>query len=255
MAGSEMKYVGVDGATCGWFSVGLDDDAGFEVKVFEEFAELVKHYSNACLILIDMPIGLEKNGLGKREADGEAQRIMGRRNGTVFYPPSREYARQLDGLKHKEAKEKASSWKQGWKGFAQAISIVPKIIEVDKVIRPYAKGKLPKIRETHPEICFWALNGKQTISHGKAKSKGRRKRIKVLMDCESQTKDILYSSETAKSIFNNDVATHDILDALVAAVTAKLGCQPGSGWKLKTLPSKPPKDSKCLPMEMVYVEP
>jgi predicted RNase H-like nuclease len=43
------------------------------------------------------------------------------------------------------------------------------------------------------------------------------------------------------------VAGDDILNALVAAVTAYLGKQ-----SLLTLPEKPADDLRCLPMEMVY---
>ena len=57
MAGSRMKYVWVDGSTGGWFSVGLDDGDGFCVKKHEKFEDVVKFYTNACLILVDMPIG------------------------------------------------------------------------------------------------------------------------------------------------------------------------------------------------------
>ena len=41
----------------GWFSVGLDDGSGFCVKKHEKFEDVVKFYPNACLILVDMPIG------------------------------------------------------------------------------------------------------------------------------------------------------------------------------------------------------
>ena len=254
MAGGEIKYVGVDGCPGGWFSVGLGDGCNFEVELFPSFSELVGYYSDAKLILVDMPIGLKERGLGKRAADCEAQKIMGRRNATVFYPPSREYTCQLDGLKYEEAKKKATSWKDGWKGFAQAVAITPKIIEVDKVIKSCANVKFPQIRETHPEICFWALNRRQIMSHNKTTTKGKCERIEVLMDCETQTKEILYSPETAKYLFNDDVAPDDILDALAAAITAKIAWQQYSG-NPPTLPAEPQPDCKYLPMEMVYAEP
>ena len=46
------------------------------------------------------------------------------------------------------------------------------------------------------------------------------------------------------------VAKDDILDALVAAVTARVDHD-----RLKTIPDCPPKDCKGLPMEMVYYKP
>ena len=45
-----------------------------------------------------------------------------------------------------------------------------------------------------------------------------------------------------------DVARDDILDALVASLTAKLSFEEG----LKSVPQNPGRDSKDLPMQMVY---
>ena len=58
MLKSEMKYVGVDVCVGGWLGVGLDNGRGHEVKGFMEFADLVAYFSDACFILVDMPIGL-----------------------------------------------------------------------------------------------------------------------------------------------------------------------------------------------------
>ena len=71
MTKSKSKYVGVDGCPCGWVSIGLDDNGGYEVKGFMEFKDLVDYYSDASLILVDVPIGLVENGLGKRAAEGK----------------------------------------------------------------------------------------------------------------------------------------------------------------------------------------
>ena len=52
--------------------------------------------------------------------------------------------------------------------------------------------------------------------------------------------------------FDKEQASRDdILDALAAAITAKIGDKGG----YKTLPENPPKDSKGLTMEMVYAIP
>ena len=47
-----------------------------------------------------------------------------------------------------------------------------------------------------------------------------------------------------------DATDDDILDALVAAVTVKIGRE-----RYQTLPPNPCKDSRGLPMEMVYYKP
>lgn len=62
-----------------------------------------------------------------------------------------------------------------------------------------------------------------------------------------------YSTEPA-STPGKKVARDDILDALAAAVTAKLGLGCPDNYQLRTLPECPPRDCKDLRMEMVYVE-
>ena len=58
----QSKYVGVDGCPYGWFSVGLDDRGEWEGKTFLAFGDLLTHYANASLILVDIPIGLPEKG-------------------------------------------------------------------------------------------------------------------------------------------------------------------------------------------------
>ena len=70
-----MRFVGVDGCKGGWFSVGLDQN-GYDFGMFREFAELLPHYQDAELILVDIPIGLPQGNCG-RKCDGEARRKLG----------------------------------------------------------------------------------------------------------------------------------------------------------------------------------
>ena len=58
---------------------------------------------------------------------------------------------------------------------------------------------------------------------------------------------VRYISEACRRFVGGGVAKDDILDALVAAVTARCGHD-----RLQTIPNCPPKDCKGLPMEMVY---
>ena len=263
---SESRYVGVDGCKAGWVSIGLDDGDCYEVEVFTKFHELASYYSKACVILVDIPIGLVENGLGKRVADSKAEGKMGRRNGSIFHPPSRERAYQLARLTYEDSSQlaKDKAWQDGWKGFAQVLGIISKIVEVDHVMTG-CKRPL-NVREVHPEICFWALNEKEALSHSK-KAKGSigvKERLEILKCHETKSEEIyehalaleMYDCTRQKyrRYFRKEIARDDILDALVAAVTAKLGCQDNNDYTLKTLPPWPPRDSKDLPMEMVYAE-
>ena len=263
MAEGTIKYVGVDGATCGWFSVGLDDDSGCEVRSFPTFSGLVDYYSNAELILVDMPIGLLESGKddrgcgSERCCDKEARKKLTRRSGSVFPVPTRLVVHAI--IEQNLTFEKAMACAQSnmGKGISkQTYYISPKIAEVDNVVACRDQNASPQIREVHPEICFWAFNSNQDMSHSKNESRevGIRERLEVLQNIEvkfnyiKKTRDIY---EEALSRFRrNQVSRDDIVDALVAAVTAKIVCkQPSNLGAIKS----PDPDSKCLPMEMVYV--
>ena len=108
----------------------------------------------------------------------------------------------------------------------------PKIHEVDKVMLARGEGAKPLVREVHPELCFWALNGRQSIEWGKKKREGTAERLHVLQCIEPRAEEIF--DESISCFRRKDVAKDDILDALAAAVTAY-----ASQGKLQTIPEVP----------------
>ena len=247
------EYVGVDGCRSGWFSVGFDSQGCYELKVFPAFSELLAYYRDAKLVLVDIPIGLME-GPGRRECDGKARKVLKGRSSSVFPVPTRQTVRQVALSPEdycNEAYRAASEIERRYanRGISkQTFAISHKIAQVDEVMLRYGTRATPSVREIHPEVCFWALNKENAMSHRKKVRKGREERIGVLECIEPRTQAIF---EKACSIFlRKCVGKDDILDALVAAVTARLGHD-----RLKTIPDCPPKDAKCLPMEMVYYKP
>ena len=116
------KFVGVDGCKAGWFSVGLDRD-GFEAKVFCTFSDLLAHYRDAKLILVDIPIGLPE-GKGGRDCDREAREKLGRpRASSVFPTPTRQTVQQASRApKDYEGLPSASRRKSLGRGLASRLS-------------------------------------------------------------------------------------------------------------------------------------
>ena len=249
MTESDAMYVGVDGCKGGWFSVGLDDNDAYTFNVHSEFRDVLNSYPEAHLILVDIPVGLPCPGPDPRDCDTEARKNLGSpRRSSVFRVPIREAAYMVTkGASRKETDKLSRS--RNSKGIgAQAFNIMKKIAEVDMVLGAQDQNVPSKIREVHPEVCFWGLNGKSAMLNKKKAREGIEERIGVLQSLEPRAKAIY---ECALSTYMRKVvARDDILDALVAAITAKLG------WpnNLKTLPECPPTDCKDLPMEMVYVE-
>jgi predicted RNase H-like nuclease len=128
----------------------------------------------------------------------------------------------------------------------QSWHISEKIRQVDELLTNSVNRKL--VREVHPEICFWGLNGGKSMNYYKRTPEGFDERLgvirKVYRECDKLVDDALNTYK--KSDVNDD----DILDALVAAVTARFGFN-----ELKTIPEVPEHDEMGLPMEIVYYTP
>ena len=89
------------------------------------------------------------------------------------------------------------------------------------------------------------------MKHRKSTSEGQEGRLEVLrsIGVVDAKADEIYK-QVCSYFFRRQVARDDILDALVAAVTARLVCEQSDG--KRSAPTNPPKDNKGLPMEMVY---
>lgn len=233
-------FVGVDGCKGGWLAVTLEGKAKWNVQVFPDISSLWDQRRQAELILIDIPIGLQDSGSEERLCDTEARKLLKwPRRTSVFPVPCRAAVHAADDEEAKAVNVQKTDRSLS----AQTLAIRRKISEVDTFLEENAQAR-GRIREVHPEICFWALNGGRPMKFGKKEPKGLEKRMNVLRQVCDQTDSIL---EFARREFRGRVADDDVLDALAAAVTAFLG--KGRGL---TLPAAPEVDSTGLPMEMAY---
>jgi predicted RNase H-like nuclease len=240
-----MFVVGVDGCKKGWLAVKLMERKSWDPRIFSSIDLLWKYHSGASLILIDIPIGLIDVGPLERGCDIVARRILGPRKFSVFPAPRR----KLLESKYQSYREANVKHRHiaGGKGISQqSYAIIPKIMEVDYLLRTVASAR--QIREVHPEVCFWALAGGQPMRVNKKETSGLAERREVLKAAYPPCDKIV--TEGLNWIQGKGISSDDLMDALAAAVTGILG-----GTKLKTLPDKPERDAHGLPMEMVYFIP
>jgi predicted RNase H-like nuclease len=238
------EYIGVDGCRAGWFAVGLDPAGRWRFDVYPDFDALWAGCQEASLILVDIPIGLVDTGRGGRQCDAIARRLLSpNRASSVFTPPTRP---ALDATDY----QAASAINRALTGKSitiQSWNIGPKIRQVDRFLRHNARARA-RVREAHPELLFWALNGRQAMTQRKKKLGGYDQRLAVLRrhfePAEAITQAALARYRRAQ------VARDDILDALVAALTGYL-----SQGRLQAIPADRPRDAYGLAMEMVYYEP
>ncbi len=233
-----MQYIGVDACKKGWFAVSMGTDNRFKIGIFETIADFWKSLKGNALILIDIPIGLPTGG--KRQCDVEARRLLRKRASSVFPVPCRQ---AIHATSYQEAC-KINQKILGVKLSVQTWNISGKIREVDDWLRKDKKAR-QCVRESHPEICFWALAGGRPMSHYKKSERGSTERLNLLKRIHPATESIV---DTALEGFPRKyLARDDILDAVALADTASAGTN-----TLVSIPENPPRDSLGLPMEIVY---
>jgi predicted RNase H-like nuclease len=241
---STRTFIGIDGCRAGWFCVILDEHGNGSYRVAPDARAVGELAVTADSVLIDIPIGLPDSGPGGRLCDREARHLLGRWRATsVFSAPAR---RSLGANSYTEAL-KLNRQATGRGLSRQAWNIVPKIRDIDALLR--GKPALQDVlRECHPELCFWALNGQQAMRNNKKPREGQQERLRVLERDLPQCHALF--GQACTEFLRREVARDDIIDAMVCAVTAKQGY--GS---YRTLPPMPERDGQGLAMEIVYWSP
>lgn len=236
---------GVDGCPAGWFVVTVRPTGKLEWQVLPTMEDLIRTVEESARIFVDIPIGLPV-GSDERECDREARQMLRRpRGSSVFRVPVREVLKATSFSKANAISRRATSTDSNkGKGITkQTFAIVPKISEVDSLLRGCHKAR-GLVREIHPEVCFAGLAG-HPMKHRKKKRAGFEERRSVLGKEWSNIDELIdhVLEETLRKCVERD----DVLDAAVAAFTA---CQDER--LLRSLPAKRKVDAHGLPMEMVY---
>ena len=247
----DFYFWGIDGCRGGWFCIGLtnagDHCSLVAADIIDAHSKLKKR--GAKIALIDIPIGLSDNDK-ERTCDVEARRCIESRSSSVFPAPCR-CALEVFSACGEEAAKKVNRQITGRSLSKQSLAIMKKIAEVDGFVRGNKSKNF--FREVHPEVCFWALNGDVSLAYSKRKMEGRCERLEILRRYLANTKrplniDAIYN-KSLREYPRKTVACDDVLDALAAALTAKIGYEKG----YRTLPDAPAKKSHGLTMEMVCV--
>ncbi len=244
--------VGIDGCPGGWIAVCLRANE-FHVELVSDLRSFLTSRKRSDLVLIDMPIGFPDSQ--PRPCETEARALLGwPRSSSVFSVPVREVitdARTYTAASNiQRAKIDRGLTKQCW-------NLVPKMKALDTILRD--ANHACRIRESHPEVVFGALNQGRfdTTARGfglvasKKKSVGREQRLAILEQYQKNARKIYAHAES--SYRRKDLARDDIVDALGLAIAAQLIQRKRA--TLLTLPPNPPRDSHGLAMEIVYVKP
>ena len=231
---TEAYVAGVDGCHAGWIcaiaEAGNNALRACSVYVTDSFKDLIEATKTCAAVSVDMPIGLSRDGL--RSADTEARRMIGPRRSSVFpAPPRALLAAEGD---YRMLNVLAKSIRAGIS--QQTYNLLPKIREVDAAITPALQAR---IRESHPEVSFCALNG-DCLADAKRTAPGQRTRLALL--------EGVFGAPVAGMRPPHGAAQDDLYDALVLAWTASRIAR----GEARTLPAHPDTDERGLRMEIVY---
>jgi predicted RNase H-like nuclease len=206
-----VRSTGIDKARGGWVVVRIEASGSVDVEFVARLNELDR---DGGWVAIDMPLCFPT--AGRRSAEIEARRMLGRRASTLFLtPPSDVVDRDWD-----HARERGVS-KQMW-------NLVPFIHEA-------REARSDRWIETHPELVFLALAGSNLPP--KKSWNGQMQRRRLLRDVGVVLEDGLGEPGRA--------APDDILDAAACALVASrhptgtlgLGSEPATAiWTLAPEP-------------------
>jgi len=244
-----MKYVGVDGCRDGWIAVEYEETAFHGAGHYDDIEAIWDAHDDAKLILIDVPIGLRETDNTPRPCDAAARRVLeSPRSSSVFPTPVRAV---LEAESYEEARRIQENKTGGSLG-AQTWGISNKIRELDEFMLSNQSEVKGTIRESHPEVCFWALNDRQSTRYSKTGVPVAAfwERVEILERVDGGILgDIRSAGKELKSKAKND----DLVDAFVLAITGSPLTH-----SVKSLPRNPSEnddgDPKGLPMEMIYAE-
>ncbi|MEJ7633195.1 DUF429 domain-containing protein [Aeromicrobium sp.] len=194
-----MTVLGVDGCRIGW--VGVVWDTATTVLVAPTIGELVRLVGPLEAVAVDIPIGLPTDQ--PRQAERLARRALPGRASTVFNAPASVVLEAPDY----HAANAANRGALGLGLSKQTWYLMPKIRDVHDWL---ATDPGVAVIESHPELCFAAMNGGVVID-GKTTLAGAARRHALLRDHGLDVEDVTRTG----------VAADDVLDAAATAWTAR----------------------------------
>lgn len=222
-----MSFVGLDGFRGGWAAVRIEGR-----RRTLEFPDRVERLLDApfARAAIDIPIGLPEDG--NRGCDEAARALIAPHRSRVFLGARRW---MLSCATLAEANREAR--RRAQKGVsAQLFCLAPKIAEVDALVRRVGQDR---IRETHPELVFWRLNGRTPLPPKKTPDGHARRRALL----ERAGFDAL--DEWLARRIGTGAKPDDILDACACALAAREGRHKAPATGART-------DGRGLTMEIHY---
>ena len=205
---------GADGYRDGWAVVLYQPATGtIRCRTVEDVDALFALPEAPAVLGVDMVIGLpDRAEPGGRSCDRAARQLLGHPRGTsVFSPPA--YA-ALDADTYDEAQRRNRATGPDAPGLTkQTFYLVPKMQALADRMTP---ARQECVREVHPELAFYAMNGDAPVEASKHAEAGRTARMDLL--AAHGVPDV---EPTVSERSGGALGVDDVLDAHAACWTAR----------------------------------
>ena len=205
---------GADGYRDGWVVVLWRPTTGtVRARTVGDVDALLALPEAPTVLGVDLPIGCpDAAAPGGRACDRQARQLLGHpRGASVFSPPAHD-ALQADTYEEALRRNRASG--PDAPGLSkQAFHLVPKLRALAARMTPERQDR---VREVHPELAFYAMNGDVPVAESKHTEAGRSAR-RALLSANGMP-DVMAAVEAMAA---GPVGADDVLDAHAACWTAR----------------------------------
>jgi predicted RNase H-like nuclease len=190
---------------------------------------------------VDMVIGLpDRAEPGGRACDRAARQLLGHpRGSSVFSPPAHA---ALGAETYDEAQRRNRASGPDAPGLTkQTFHLLPKMRALAEHVTP---ARQDRVREVHPELAFYAMNGDAPIEHSKHSEEGRAARTALLRAGGFPTVET-----TAATLAGGPLGPDDVIDAHAACWTARR-LHDGTAERCPPRDESAPRNDRGLRMEI-----
>jgi predicted RNase H-like nuclease len=211
---TETWVAGADGFRDGWVIVLHRPRTGTtRCRTVDGVDALLALPEAPAVLGVDMVIGLPDRAVpGGRTCDRAARQLLGHpRGASVFSPPARAV---LGAETYDEAQRRNHASGPDAPGLTkQAFHLLPKMRALSERMTP---ARQARVREAHPELAFYAMNGDAPVPDSKHTDAGRAARRALLADHGFPD-----ASSALDPLASGPIGADDVLDAHAACWTAR----------------------------------
>ncbi len=231
---------GADGIRDGWFVVLWRPATGTVRRRAVDGVGALLSLSEAPVVLgVDMVIGCpDRAEPGGRRCDRQARQLLGRpRGSSVFSPPAYD---ALGAETYDEAQRRNRASGPDAPGLTkQTFHLLPKMRALAERMTP---ARQERVREVHPELAFYAMNGDAPVTASKHEAEGRAIRADLLA---AQGFSNVQDADASRGGAGAD----DVLDAHAACWTARRVYE-GTAQRCPPADESAPRNDRGLRMEI-----